>query len=190
MIFRATELAKIHTGVLNFTKIKYPQVLSNLIRLLGECIIEQQQQKLSTIYREPFVHMSNLNTIVVMAVKHDVSIPAFSLDLWHSLNSITPTLHLSSGVVLDTLGPTALDTVNESRLLTWLSEQEDAYSIVLYECDAEITPWTKRCIRRADCILTVANGESDPSVTVVRTFSVILLETARCVSALDLALVV
>ena len=33
--------------------------------------------------------------------------------------------------------------------------QEDVYDMVLYQSDATLTPWTKRCIRQADIILIV-----------------------------------
>ena len=36
--------------------------------------------------------------------------------------------------------------------------------VTLYLCDNELTPWTQRCIRQADCILIVALAERGPSV--------------------------
>lgn len=64
-------------------------------------------------------------------------------------------------------------SVNEYRLLSWLGQQEDAYPIVLYQCDFELTNWTRRCIRQADCILIVAKGENEPTIGPVSQFSVV-----------------
>ncbi|KRX96135.1 Neuropathy target esterase [Trichinella pseudospiralis] len=154
---RDTELCKIYATLMNFIKSKHPQVLSNIIRLLGRCIIEQQQQTISAVHREPLAHVSNLNTIAV-------PLTGFTVELWNALNSITPTELFSSYTLQDMLGPTALDKVNEYQIITWLNQQEDSNSIVLYQCDVELTTFTSLCIRRADCILIVANGEQEPMV--------------------------
>lgn len=48
------------------------------------------------------------------------------------------------------------------RLMRWLNAQEDNYSLVIYECDYTATNWTRRCLRQADAIFVVANGEVEP----------------------------
>lgn len=107
---------------------------------------------------------SNLNTIAVLAVSPDVPLLSFTLELTHAMNGVKPTLRLSSDIILRQVGPTALDNVNDYRLFSWLSQQEDAYGVVVYQCDFELTPWTRRCIRQADCILIVALGDNEPTV--------------------------
>lgn len=44
----------------------------------------------------------------------------------------------------------------------WLNLQEDTYPLIIYECDTSATSWTRRCLRQADAILFVANGEQKP----------------------------
>lgn len=39
-------------------------------------------------------------------------------------------------------------SVHEYRLRTWLGHQEDNHRIVLYQADADVSPWTARCIRQ------------------------------------------
>lgn len=39
-------------------------------------------------------------------------------------------------------------SVHEYRLRTWLGHQEDNHQIVLYQADADVSPWTARCIRQ------------------------------------------
>ena len=41
--------------------------------------------------------------------------------------------------------------------------------MVLYQADATLTPWTKRCIRQADIILIVGMASHKPSVSAVET---------------------
>jgi len=71
-------------------------------------------------------------------------------------------LRLNSEFVLSRLGATAMDTVNEYRLLSWLGMQEDIHRMVIYQCDSHMTPWTLRCIRQADCLLVVGLASHDP----------------------------
>jgi lysophospholipid hydrolase len=54
--------------------------------------------------------------------------------------------------------------MNEYRLSSWLGQQEDIHRMVLYQCDPTMTPWTKRCITQADCILVVAMADQEPAV--------------------------
>uniref|UniRef100_A0A8C6UAE6 Patatin-like phospholipase domain containing 7b n=1 Tax=Neogobius melanostomus TaxID=47308 RepID=A0A8C6UAE6_9GOBI len=89
---------------------------------------------------------------------------AFSLELYHVLSGIGPTLLLTSDSIKQRLGATALDSVHEYRLSSWLGQQEDIHRIVLYQSDPGLTPWTQRCIRQADCILIVGMGEQEPTV--------------------------
>ena len=48
------------------------------------------------------------------------------------------------------------------QLMHWLNAQEDAYPLIIYECDYTATNWTRRCLCQADAILVVANGENKP----------------------------
>lgn len=57
-----------------------------------------------------------------------------------------------------------MESANEYRLSSWLGQQEDQHRIVLYQCDRQLTPWTLRCIRQADCILIVALAATEPTV--------------------------
>ena len=34
--------------------------------------------------------------------------------------------------------------------------------IVLYQCESELTPWTRRCMRQADCLLIVGVASNAP----------------------------
>lgn len=48
------------------------------------------------------------------------------------------------------------------RLMHWLNAQEDIYQLLIYECDYFMTNWTRRCLRQADAILLIADGETRP----------------------------
>ncbi|MBN3289324.1 PLPL6 esterase, partial [Polypterus senegalus] len=168
---RDTELVKLPEGTLNNIKRRYPQVVTRLIHLLGQKILGNLQQ-----VRGPFSGSgmasshdvtnpaSNLSTVAVLPVCDDVPINAFNLELYHALSAIGPTLLLTSDIIRERLGSSALDSIHEYRLSGWLAQQEDINRIVLYQTDYTMTPWTQRCIRQADCILIVGLGDQEPNL--------------------------
>ncbi|XP_073727484.1 patatin-like phospholipase domain-containing protein 7a [Misgurnus anguillicaudatus] len=170
---RDSELAKLPEGALSSIKRKFPQVVTRLIHLLGQKILQQVNGPLTA--RSLALHTpgskwdagnpaSNLSTITVLPVSEEVPLTAFTLELQHALLAIGPTLLLTSDIIKQRLGAAALDSVHEYRLSSWLGQQEDIHRIVLYQTDVSLTPWTQRCIRQADCIIIVGLGEQDPAV--------------------------
>uniref|UniRef100_A0AAY4EI32 lysophospholipase n=2 Tax=Denticeps clupeoides TaxID=299321 RepID=A0AAY4EI32_9TELE len=170
---RDSELAKLPEGALNSIKRKFPQVVTRLIHLLGQKILQQVNGPLTA--RSLALHtpgskwdagnpVSNLSTVTVLPVSEEVPLTAFTLELQHALIAIGPTLLLTSDIIKQRLGSTALDSVHEYRLSSWLGQQEDIHRIVLYQTDSTLTPWTQRCIRQADCIIIVGLGEQEATV--------------------------
>uniref|UniRef100_A0AAX7TA25 lysophospholipase n=1 Tax=Astatotilapia calliptera TaxID=8154 RepID=A0AAX7TA25_ASTCA len=146
---RDSELAKLPEGALCSIKRKFPQVVTRLIHLLGQKILQQVNGPLTGVLAlhtpgskwDAGNQASNLSTVAVLPVSEEVPLTAFTLELQHAL--------LQS---------------NAYRLSSWLGQQEDIHRIVLYQTDYTLTPWTQRCIRQADCIIIVGLGEQDPTV--------------------------
>ena len=63
------------------------------------------------------------------------------------------------------LGATALEPSHEYRLNSWLGQQEDHNSSVIYQCDPTTTPWTQKCLRHADLVLVVTLASHGPEIT-------------------------
>ncbi|XP_037081068.1 neuropathy target esterase sws-like isoform X1 [Pollicipes pollicipes] len=172
MAIRDTEVAKLSDGLLNFIKLKYPIVVSRLIELLGHRILGSWKRSGSPLggasalsqVVEQRPSQTNFNTVALLAVSEDVPLVSFSFELLHSLLGIGRATLLTSELIRKTLGPGILEPSNDHRLIAWLAQQEDQHQVTLYLCDAELTPWTQRCIRQADCILIVALAERGPSV--------------------------
>uniref|UniRef100_A0A673BEP4 lysophospholipase n=1 Tax=Sphaeramia orbicularis TaxID=375764 RepID=A0A673BEP4_9TELE len=169
---RDSELAKLPEGALRSIKRRFPQVVTRLIHLLGQKILQQVNGPLTGILAlhtpgskwDAGNQASNLSTVAVLPVSEEVPLTAFTLELQHALIAIGPTLLLTSDTIKQRLGAAALDSVHEYRLSSWLGQQEDIHRIVLYQTDYTLTPWTQRCIRQADCIIIVGLGEQDPAV--------------------------
>uniref|UniRef100_A0A8C8IR39 lysophospholipase n=1 Tax=Oncorhynchus tshawytscha TaxID=74940 RepID=A0A8C8IR39_ONCTS len=166
---RDSELAKLPEGALGYIKRKFPQVVTRLIHLLGQKILQQVNARSLALHTpgskwDAGNPASNLSTVTVLPVSEEVPLTAFTLELQHALIAIGPTLLLTSDSIKQRLGAAALDSVHEYRLSSWLGQQEDIHRIVLYQTDYTLTPWTQRCIRQADCIIIVGLGEQDPAV--------------------------
>ena len=43
----------------------------------------------------------------------------------------------------------------------WFARCEMESSFVLYRADATLTPWTKLCLRQADCLVVVRSADND-----------------------------
>lgn len=55
----------------------------------------------------------------------------------------------------------------DSVIVEWLNRLELSHEYVLYQCDSEMTPWTRRCLRQADRILLVAANGTNPNLTAI-----------------------
>lgn len=54
---------------------------------------------------------------------------------------------------------------DELRLERWLEEVESEHAIVLLQGDAEVSPWTRRCVDHVDHLVLVADVGDPPQVT-------------------------
>ncbi|CAF1139259.1 unnamed protein product, partial [Didymodactylos carnosus] len=176
---RDTELAVIPSGLLNYIKWKHPRVVSRLINVLSQKIYGTLQNTLTNGVSltlpptdEEFQDRSitltkNLSTVAIVAASEDVPLDAFTCELVHSLLAIGPTLHLNQQLIIDRFGESALESINDYRLSAWLGQQEEFHKIVVYQCDKNLTQWTRRSLRQADCILIVGIGWKEPVKGVV-----------------------
>lgn len=105
--------------------------------------------------------------VVALVPAQGSGLPAgFASQLAEALRSLGDTVfHLASDDVDAELGTGSAQTIFEDtsndRLLNWLNEREERFRYVVYECDAALTPWTRRCLRQADLVLAVARADAD-----------------------------
>ena len=131
-----------------------------LLRLTGELVTRAATARTAPPPTSP------VRTIaVVPAGARARPIGDFAAELTEALNSIGPTLRVSSDLVDRALGDgaaaTGLDDPRNSELLGWLQSAEDQHVFVVYEAHAEPSPWTERCLRQADRVLLVAEAGAD-----------------------------
>lgn len=101
---------------------------------------------------------------IFLPVSSNIPTTAFCMELLHPLIRLGPTVRLTKEYVADQIGPNAFENSSNFRLSEWLASQEDNHRIVLYQCDPEITVWTKLCLRHADVVFMLADPKDDNGV--------------------------
>lgn len=104
-------------------------------------------------------HTLPLGTIAVLSLTKTTKIETFCSHLLQSLKTIATTDIVSSQKASAFLGDQwiANSRVARANLSTWLGDIEGSNELVIYEADAQLTPWTKLCIRQADHILLLCS---------------------------------
>lgn len=166
MAVRDSELAKLPEGLFNAIKLKYPVVVTQLISLLSHRLLGSMRGAPTgtNIITEASPLKHRFSTVAILSISDDVPLTAFTYELYHSLSSICPCARLTADVVRKTLGMNIMESSNEYRLTSWLSQQEDHHDISLYQCESILTPWTQRCLRQADVILIVGLADRTPTI--------------------------
>ncbi|CAJ0580584.1 unnamed protein product, partial [Mesorhabditis spiculigera] len=170
---RFSQLARIPEGLLNYIKLSFPQVGFRLVHLLGQYYTTSPSRRsmfspsANTRYldqsgADPMSHIKNLRTIAVIPAFPEIPLTSFCCELFAALSKNCRVLRLSSEKIARTLDPSVLEKPADFRLMHWLNVQEEAYSLVIYECDYSATNWSRRCLRQADAILFVGLGTKTP----------------------------
>lgn len=107
---------------------------------------------------------SEFNTIAVLGNSNEVPLNPFCRELGHSISAMRSSLHLTSAKVVEKFGKYEASQEYEDRLSEWLSQQEELYNVVIYQCDSTMTQWTMRSLLHAECVLIVAMAETEPTV--------------------------
>jgi len=155
---RASHLVRFTRPVFERLSHERPQAMLYITRLLIKRL-----QRASGYVRESF-ERSNL---VVLPVSPRVDAAGFAERLVKALRSHGETLYVSAGRLDAFLGvPGLAQTPSSSPLAlaldAGLDDRESGFRYAVYECDAADTPWTRRCVERADRILLLADPAADP----------------------------
>ena len=108
-------------------------------------------------------------TIAIVPAHPSAPKSEFSKELLAVFAQFGTTVHLTSNSVDEHLGQSGIAQTygrggGNIRLMEWLGKQEFEHSCVLYEADPFLSPWTERCIRQADHVITVADSAEDPAL--------------------------
>jgi len=162
---RDSEICVIPGQLLEFLKARSMVVMTKLINILGKRLVSGQHLPGDKASEESETPTVKYNSIAVFANKLNVPILQFCYELENSLSVNGPVARLSSRIIKAKLGQTALDGGHDYRLNSWLGQQDDRHSCVIYQCDPTVTEWTKKCLRHADLVLVLAAAGDGAEVT-------------------------
>ena len=177
---RDTELALISNRLFKIFMRKFPEVVMRFSKIIGE---SWKKQQLSLSQKSE--GRSSISTIAVLGITEDTSTKTFCARLAAELKNINSTIHLDKNLTVQHLGKNSFDKRQEEILIRWLGEMEEMYKVVVYECDTTLSPWTRRCLRQADCILLVANSNTSYEIS---EFEKYLLQNANISARRELVL--
>ncbi len=140
-----------------------PKLLASVSRM----IVERQQ-----IFSEPTIPDGGNHHIAILPLSEGISIKRFVHLLKTEIRYSGKTLAIDSKQ-FDTLygkdkaAQTRFSDKFNPSVTAWLDDRESRYKHVLYVADSKWTPWTHRCLNRADRILLIADTRLNPSLTII-----------------------
>ncbi|MGI8958061.1 MAG: cyclic nucleotide-binding and patatin-like phospholipase domain-containing protein [Chthoniobacterales bacterium] len=162
---RDSLLARIELGTFQ----KMVEACPALSLTIGRVVIERLQKRNAS--QKPTHNVVNL---CVLPISPGLKSGPLLADLQAELEAQNqPALHLTSELIDQAAGRSGAAQVTEADqeghrwLLRYLDEMEDKYSLVLYQADATLTPWTLRCLRQSDEVLLLGDAAAPPDLSEV-----------------------
>lgn len=157
---RNSVLVRFTTSAFEYLYQRYPQILIFVSRV----VIRRTQ---SLYAQQPIEH----RVVNVVLLPSDPAAPVRALAerlavaLRPALKTILLDDHLVETALGAPLGSSTLGAASDLRLMGWLDEQEARHDLSFYIADVDPTPWTQRCIQRADLVLHVARADGPYRMT-------------------------
>ncbi len=111
---------------------------------------------------------NRITTVAIVPAGPSVPLDEFARRFVRALHTHGPVLHLSAAwldrELEEGIAQTPQDHPDNSKLVWWLSDQEQRHRFVVYQTDMTKTEWTRRCLRQADRILIVADADASPEL--------------------------
>jgi NTE family protein/lysophospholipid hydrolase len=112
---------------------------------------------------------ANVTVVAVLPLSADVPVTDLCRRLTEALATLGSAVHLDAATVDRLMDQEAISAVAEegedsARLSAWLDARESNRRYSVYETDGSDSPWTRRCLRRADRVLLVGQARNDPRV--------------------------
>jgi NTE family protein/lysophospholipid hydrolase len=154
--------------LVGFTKDEF----NELVRQRPEILTHVTRTLVEKLHRPPGLGSAagGVTNIAIIAVSPGLDLHAAASRLAEALVPLGRTLHITSDDVNRLMGEPGIanaweNTDDDARLLAWLDARETRNRFVLYEADATVSLWTRRCVRLADRIILVADANADPELS-------------------------
>jgi predicted acylesterase/phospholipase RssA/CRP-like cAMP-binding protein len=121
-----------------------------LTRRIACNLSERLRQSNTRTYRRNYP----VKTFAIMPAGEPAANTNFVEQFTRALSEIGPTRRITKETVERELKSTDM---SDRRVAYWLNEQESRFAFLVYETDLYPSPWTSRCLRQADRLLSVAH---------------------------------
>jgi predicted acylesterase/phospholipase RssA/CRP-like cAMP-binding protein len=162
----ATAVALRYSELLELSVERFDE-LSARHSALGISISRLLSKRLHRMVTAGDLDRDEIRTVAVMPAGSDVSIDGFCERLTSVLATHGTSRRLHPDHFTEDLGGARLGRMSDEdpqfiRLSSLLDDCEELNHFVIYQTDTEASPWTKRCIERADLILMVGSSTATP----------------------------
>lgn len=158
---RFTALARISKAAFEQLTRQYPAEAMELMRVVA--------WRLKQSYESPPKRSLPSNVAVVPASR-DVPLAAYCARLTESMPMGAGRCRLLTSADVPARIATAAQAAGvaamkgrDHELARWLSEEADQNAMNILQTDAELTPWTQRCLHQADLVVVLAQAGADPA---------------------------
>jgi len=158
---RDCDLVKLSRDAFENISEQFPQVMMAITRILVDRLknirIGQPNKAAARIF-------------TVLPITPGVPVEDFSFRLATAFSRLGLTFVLTPKVLdrfLDRVGISGIteEDPRDTALRAYLAEIETSHSFIIYMAEAATTAWTRRCLKRADHVLLVADAGSSPKVS-------------------------
>lgn len=165
-----------------------PALVTGMIRLLVDRLLAVDQL---LILDRPQAPPPGGHTIAVACAGRDARAAALVAGQLEAqmarLARAGSVFRVDADAVARQLGPNAAQAgpgdPGRAELIGWLHGIERAHDRVIYQADAEDTPWSRLCLSQSDVVLLVASAADDPSIGAVEARA-LATSSLRCELAL------
>jgi len=106
------------------------------------------------------------HTFTLLPCAAGTPLQTFGRELAEALARFGPTTYVTSAVLDEALGPGAaqasLNDPRNAQIVSWLTELEIHHQYVVFEATPELSEWSRRCVRQADCVVLVGMAGAAP----------------------------
>jgi predicted acylesterase/phospholipase RssA len=164
---RDTYLGRLSVPSYDRLLVKFPQevmgVFASRVALRVEQMMEGHQ-RLS----------SRITNIAIVPASPGPEFKTFCVEFCDALSAYGPVARVSSRIVDLAFGAEGFAQTsdwdgNRVRFMEWLNRLENDHTYVVYEADADLTPWTERCVRQGDRVVIAARAKDDPAPREIET---------------------
>ena len=155
----ATIIAVRNSLLLRLSSVDFVELLQsqkNSLLELSKTILKRSKRS--------FVPDSRISTVTLVPINANINLEDFSKQLAEAVSRFTSVRMLSSTIVKEQLSGVNLHE-EEKSLEAFLTQQEDEYSMLIYQADPSWNKWTEACLARTDKILWIADATQSPEAS-------------------------